>query len=224
LTSILRQRTIAWDRFRDLHDLYRNNGSVYDPSGKIVLQGHIMLMYDQGAYSGTFRSFEFEETTDSPFAFKVSWLFKVETTIWHIAPKSGIGRPIWGPSARVPTFQGRNALDAPNRVAASEAAEAEKKRQEQLDFERKVQLAGETGAQLVTSAAKFLFDQTAIGRVLRDQAEAKAALLAERRELLRQAVGAPTPQEQYEQDRKARGLPPSPSIPTTSEPYTPEGI
>src|SRR5574338_140458 len=28
LSSVLRHRTIAWDRYRDLHDLYRNNGSV----------------------------------------------------------------------------------------------------------------------------------------------------------------------------------------------------
>lgn len=81
LSSILRQRTIAWDRYRDLHDLYLNNASVHDPFGNVVLQGHIMLMYDRGTYLGTFRSFEVEETDDSPFAFKLNWSFKVEHTI-----------------------------------------------------------------------------------------------------------------------------------------------
>jgi len=89
LSSVLRQRTIAWDRYRDLHDLYRNNGSVYDPYGSIVLQGNIMLMYDRGTYIGFFRSFDAEETDDQPFAFRVSWSFKVEEEIMRI-PGLGI--------------------------------------------------------------------------------------------------------------------------------------
>jgi hypothetical protein len=81
LTSVLRQKTIAWDRYRDLHDLFKNNGSLRDPQGAIVLQGLVMLMYDRGIYLGTFRSFECNETDDSPFAFQVNWTFKVEETI-----------------------------------------------------------------------------------------------------------------------------------------------
>lgn len=84
LSSILRQRTIAWDKYRDLLDLYHNNGSVYDPYGNIVLQGWIMLMYDRGTYIGTFRNFSMEETDESPFAFKLNWTFKVEHTIQMI--------------------------------------------------------------------------------------------------------------------------------------------
>ena len=88
LSSVVRQRTIAWDRYRDLHDLYHHNGSVYDPYGNIVLQGNIMVMYDRGTYLGTFRSFEVEETDDSPFAFKLSWSFKVEYTLLSV-PTTG---------------------------------------------------------------------------------------------------------------------------------------
>lgn len=84
LSSVIRQRTIAWDRYRDLYDLYRNNGSVYDPFGNIVLQGNILLMYDRGTYIGYFKSFSVEETDDSPFAFKLSWSFKVEKTIYQV--------------------------------------------------------------------------------------------------------------------------------------------
>jgi hypothetical protein len=109
LSSALRHKTIAWDRYRDLHDLYRNNGSVYDPSGNIVLQGKVMLMYDRGTYLGYFRSFEVEETDDQPFAFKVSWTFKVEEEMMKI-PGTAIT-----PSARgkddylnVPNFQKSN--------------------------------------------------------------------------------------------------------------------
>jgi len=109
LSSVMRHKTIAWDRARDLHDLYRNNGSVYDPFGNIVLQGHVMLMYDRGTYLGFFRSFEIEETDDQPFVFKLSWSFKVEEEIMKIP---GLAT---NPSARghvnylnVPAFQRQN--------------------------------------------------------------------------------------------------------------------
>lgn len=105
LTSVLRQRTIAWDRYRDLYDLYYNNASVYDPFGNIVLQGNILLMYDRGNYLGTFRSFDMEETDDSPFAFKLNWTFKVETTLLSISPQSGRVQA-------VPSFQSRNGVRA----------------------------------------------------------------------------------------------------------------
>lgn len=98
LSSVLRHRTIAWDRYRDLQDLYRNNGSVYDPAGNIVLQGHVMLMYDRGTYIGFFRSFDVEETDDQPFAFRVSWVFKVEEEIMKI-PGLGSNPVARGPNA-----------------------------------------------------------------------------------------------------------------------------
>jgi hypothetical protein len=88
LSSVLRQRTIAWDRYQDLYDLFRNNGSVYDPYGNIVLQGWILLIYDRGTFVGTFRSFSMEETDDSPFAFKLSWSFKVEKILQQIPQNS----------------------------------------------------------------------------------------------------------------------------------------
>lgn len=86
LTSVLRQRTIAWDRYRDLHDLYHNNGAVHDPFGNVVLQGHIMLMYDRGTFLGSFRSFEVDETDESPFAFSLNWSFKIEYTTLKVSP------------------------------------------------------------------------------------------------------------------------------------------
>lgn len=101
LTSVLRQRTIAWDRFRDLHDLFRHNGSVYDPFGNIVLQGDVMLMFDRGVYYGHFRSFSWDETADSPFSFKLSWTFKVTQTLQSIDVFRGI-------AVRAPDFQALN--------------------------------------------------------------------------------------------------------------------
>lgn len=84
LSSAMRHKTIAWDRYRDLHDLYRCNGSVFDPYGNIVLQGHVMLMFDRGTYLGHFTSFEVQETDDKPFAFQISWSFKVEEELMKV--------------------------------------------------------------------------------------------------------------------------------------------
>jgi hypothetical protein len=111
MSSLVRQKTIAWDRYRDLYDLYRNNGSVYDPFGNIVLQGHIQLLYDRGAYLGTFRSFEVEETADAPFIFKLSWTFKVEQTLVRVpgaiqyTPSAGLRRGFVQPPGQPPSFQ-----------------------------------------------------------------------------------------------------------------------
>jgi len=106
LSAIMRQRTIAWDRYRDLHDLFLNNGALFDPSGAIVLHGNLMLMYDRGTYIGTFRTFEVEETDASPFAFNLNWTFKVEETITQYA---------FGQVSRgAPQFQSQNVnLTAP---------------------------------------------------------------------------------------------------------------
>ena len=87
VTSVLRQRTIAWDRFRDLYDIFHNNGSVYDPYGNIVLQGNVMILFDRGTYIGYFRTFSYEETEDSPFTFKLSWSFKVQQILVQIPDK-----------------------------------------------------------------------------------------------------------------------------------------
>lgn len=100
LSSVVRQRTIAWDRYRDLYDLYRNNGSVHDPFGNVVLQGQIMLMYDRGTYLGTFKTFSVEETDDSPFMFKLTWAFRVTTAIMQI--------PMFGDNRVGPMFQRMN--------------------------------------------------------------------------------------------------------------------
>jgi len=105
LSAVMRRRTIAWDRFRDLYDLYRNNGSLHDPYGNIVLQGNIMLMWDRGTYLGYFKQFDFEETDDTPFAFKLSWNFKVQHTILKVAPSLAFG-------TRAPAFQTQNTIRA----------------------------------------------------------------------------------------------------------------
>lgn len=101
LTSVLRQKTIAWDRYRDLYDLFHNNGSLHDPYGNIVLQGQILLMYDRGNYLGTFRNISVEETDETPFSFKLSWEFAVEKTVFAVASQASN-------NIKIPSFQSQN--------------------------------------------------------------------------------------------------------------------
>ncbi len=119
LTSLLRQQTIAWDRYRDLHDLYRNNGSLYNPFGAIVLQGNIMLMYDRGTYIGYFNHWDVEETDDLPFSFKASWTFKVQEELMKIPNLTT--DPSQRGTAASPTFQGQNAYQSANTIPGSTA-------------------------------------------------------------------------------------------------------
>lgn len=84
LSSVTRRDTVAWNRYRDLYDLFRNNGSVYDPTGKIVLQGKVMLLFDRGTYLGRFTSFSVEETAESPYAFKLDWSFKIDEVVLKV--------------------------------------------------------------------------------------------------------------------------------------------
>lgn len=105
LSSVLRQQTIAWDRYQDLYDLFHNNGSVHDPYGNIVLQGNVMLMYDRGTYIGYFRAFDVEETAESPFAFKINWTFKVEESILRV-PSFIRSTPTEAPAFQIQNLQG----------------------------------------------------------------------------------------------------------------------
>jgi hypothetical protein len=138
LSSVLRQRTIAWDRYRDLYDLFHNNGSVYDPYGAIVLQGNIMLLYDRGIYIGTFRSFDVDETDDSPFAFKISWTFKVEEIIMklpgYITDRVGVGFPR-------PDFQAQNTLQGRSDIVGGQALTEEQARNQALKVDAEAQAA-----------------------------------------------------------------------------------
>lgn len=137
LSSVLRHRTIAWDRYRDLYDLYRNNASLYDPAGNIVLQGHVMLMYDRGTYLGYFKSFSVEETDTAPFAFKLSWSFKVVEVLYQI-PINGGQIPI-----RSTAFQSQNQVNSAGaRSPAGQQVTPETEAQRKVRVEAEASNAG----------------------------------------------------------------------------------
>ena len=77
-----RRGTLAYERMTDFLELFRNNGIIYDGNGLPVLRSNIIMMYDRGAFIGHFTSFDVTEEEMNPFSMKISWEFKVETTIY----------------------------------------------------------------------------------------------------------------------------------------------
>lgn len=88
-----RQKTMAWERQEDLLDLFRNNGAIFDGSGKPVVRGRVMCIYDRGIYVGHFTSFSPKEDDEHAFSFELDWEFKVEQTIYVFPGASNQVRP-----------------------------------------------------------------------------------------------------------------------------------
>jgi hypothetical protein len=84
---------MAWERQEDLLDLFRNNGAIFDGSGKPVMRGRVMCIYDRGIYVGHFTSFSPKEDDDHAFSFELDWEFKVEQTIYVFPGASSQIRP-----------------------------------------------------------------------------------------------------------------------------------
>lgn len=76
-----RFNTIAYQKHLDLIDIFRNNGMIYDGSGKPIIRGRVIMMFDRGVYYGHFGSFSVSEDAEKPFMFKLSWDFKVEKSL-----------------------------------------------------------------------------------------------------------------------------------------------
>ncbi len=79
--AILRRDSIGYDRYKDLVELYRNNGSVYDLNGNILFQGRVFINYaakrTAKRFEGYFTNFGTNEVADKPWAFELTWTFKV---------------------------------------------------------------------------------------------------------------------------------------------------
>jgi hypothetical protein len=72
-----RRETIAYDKYLDLLALFHNNGSIYDSTGSIVLQGVIKITFDGGVWLGWFSSFTVSESAERPYLFALTAGFTV---------------------------------------------------------------------------------------------------------------------------------------------------
>lgn len=84
LTNIRKTETAAYSKFKEILDLYRNNGSVYDSMGRVVKRGAVVLYYHPSIYQGYFESFDYTESADMPFRFTFNFVFKVERSYTNV--------------------------------------------------------------------------------------------------------------------------------------------
>ena len=73
-----RRDTITYDKYLDLLALFHNNGSVYDQTGRVILQGKIKMIFDGGVWFGWFQSFSVTDDANQPYNFNVSLAMQVE--------------------------------------------------------------------------------------------------------------------------------------------------
>ena len=90
LTQGTRRESLAYDSYLDMLALFHNNGSVYDISGRIALQGQIKITFDGGVYFGWFTTFNVTESADKPFQFTLSAGFAVSSEVqtWRTSSES----------------------------------------------------------------------------------------------------------------------------------------
>jgi len=79
-TTIGRSNTLAYHKFEDILDIYRNNGNVYDDMGRIIKKGYLNLFFDPTTYFGEFESFNYAEDASNPYRFTFDFVFKVDKT------------------------------------------------------------------------------------------------------------------------------------------------
>lgn len=80
-----RRETIAYDTYLDLLSLFKQNGSVYDSNGHIVLQGILKVTFEEGIYLGWFTNMSVSQTAEQPyqFSFTASFTVEREETRWR---------------------------------------------------------------------------------------------------------------------------------------------
>ena len=76
--------SLAYQKFEDILDIYRNNGNVYDSVGRIIRKGYINIFFDPVTYFGEFESFNYTEDSNNPFRFTFDFVFKVDKTFTGI--------------------------------------------------------------------------------------------------------------------------------------------
>lgn len=84
-----RRETIAYDKFLDMLALFKNNGAVYDTTGKIVFQGVIKMTFDGGVYLGWFSAFNVTESVEKPYQFDFTSEFTVAKEIVRLRSMPG---------------------------------------------------------------------------------------------------------------------------------------
>ena len=73
-----RRDTITYYKYLDLLALFHNNGSIYDQTGRVIVQGKIKMIFDGGVWFGWFQSFSVTDDANTPYSFNVSLAMQIE--------------------------------------------------------------------------------------------------------------------------------------------------
>ena len=72
-----RRETLAYEKYLDILALFHNNGSVFDSTGRIVLQGILKMTFDGGTFLGWFTDLTVTEEAEQPYMFNMDGNFVV---------------------------------------------------------------------------------------------------------------------------------------------------
>ena len=84
LSAIYRSYSKPYFKFQDMLDVYRNNGNIYDDTGRVVQRGQVMMNFDGGTYFGFFESFNYTEDAEKPNKFSFDFIYKAERSFTGI--------------------------------------------------------------------------------------------------------------------------------------------
>lgn len=77
ITQNLRRSSAAFQNLMTLFSIYRSNGYIRNKEDRISLLGSVKLYYDDTVYTGSFTSFELENSEDQPHNMSYSFEFTV---------------------------------------------------------------------------------------------------------------------------------------------------
>ena len=83
-TNFNKTNTKSFFKFKDILDIYRNNGNTFSNTGRVIKKGSIVVFFDPGTYLGYFESFNWVEDANNPFRFTFDFTFKVKQSFTGI--------------------------------------------------------------------------------------------------------------------------------------------
>lgn len=95
ITTSQRRKSVSYQHFKRLVDLFRINGCFFDTFGLVSKRYYIMISYGNVAYRGFFESIDVTEVGTNPFRFQYTITFKSQDTVYsYIKPPRSLGSPI----------------------------------------------------------------------------------------------------------------------------------
>jgi hypothetical protein len=82
VTTSQRRKSVSYQQFLRVIDLFRSNGCTFDQNGFVKSRYYILLSFGTEAYRGLFESIDVTEDASNPFRFIYTITFKAEETAY----------------------------------------------------------------------------------------------------------------------------------------------